>query len=216
MKAHDKFTNLESRYFFYDGYMNNKSDCWLDGNTLPEFEIKKLFNFIRSWDKRFSGDLQKFKRCYKKIYDDVKQLKHKRIHSIDFCNVETGQRIQRIFGKIVECGKNRPEYTDASKIMHTVLPELFVMWDDEIRKKLRKTHQWKWPKEKAQITEEYVFKFLPQMQREANEVIVSYTQENYCNPREAVNEISRRGGNYTLAKLLDEYNYVKYRLKKDP
>jgi len=221
LKAHKKFIKSESRYFFYDGYMKNRSNCWLECDTPPEFEIKKLFAFVRSWDNRFSGDMRRFKQGYKKIHDDVKQLKHKSIHSIDFRNVETKKQIQRIFNMVVDCGKNRPEYTDGSKIIHTILPELFVMWDNEIRKGLRKKHKWEWHKEKPQIIEEYVVRFLPQMKQEANEVLNSYIEENRYSRKQAINEISKKGSNYTLTKLLDEYNYVKYTLpkkkeKKDP
>lgn len=219
LKAHKKFIKSEFRYFFYDGYMKNRSNCWLECDIPPEFEIKKLFAFVRSWDNRFSGDIEKFRLCYKNIYNDLKQLELKSIHSIDFSKTETNEQIKRIFNMVVDCGKNRPEYTDGSKIIHTILPALFVMWDEEIRKGLRQKHHWTWPKDKAEKIDEYVQTFLPQMKDETNEVIATYMEENHhCSQEQAIDQISKKANDYALAKLLDEYNYVKYTLskKKDP
>jgi len=74
------------------------------------------------------------------------------------------------------------QYTGASKLMHLTIPEVFVMWDAYIRK------VWGFKEGKS---DDY-FNFLKKMQEEFK------TFEN--------------SKDRTLAKLIDEYNYVKYTL----
>ena len=212
------FLENESRYWCYDIYMQNKSECWLKHANIPAAEIMKLFWFIHSWDPNFRGNLQKFQKCYKKIYTDIKGLEHESLDQIELDDEEMDNRIEKIFNEVALCGEeNRIERTDTSKILHAILPELFVMWDDKIRNgiwKKKKKDGWKKPKKFN--GKSYAYYFLPLMRDKANEVIESYIKEHDCDHRKAINGISRQGSNYTLAKLLDEYNYVKYTLKKDP
>lgn len=74
------------------------------------------------------------------------------------------------------------QYTGASKLMHLTIPEVFVMWDGYIRKALGF---------KIGKSEDY-FNFLKKMQKEFKEI--------------------NKGKERTLAKCIDEYNYVKYTL----
>ena len=72
------------------------------------------------------------------------------------------------------------EYTGASKVMHLINTRLFVMWDGHIRKKYR-----------VKTTKEDYFKFLKLIQNE-------------------IKDISWQNKEKTLAKAIDEYNYVNY------
>ena len=220
-KAHKVFIKSEPRCFFYDGYMNSRCDFWFRNGNVNEYEIKKLRYFIRSWDPHFTGIINKLKSRLKKIHPVIMRLKNKRIDSIDLSNRETEKSIKEIFDLIAGCcksGKNRFESTDASKILHTILPELFVMWDRNIRNgiwKEKRKDEWKRPKKfngKAYAC------FLSLMQTKAKKVIESCTNKKRYSPSQVIKEISSKANNYTLAKLLDEYNYVKYTLpkKKDP
>jgi len=74
------------------------------------------------------------------------------------------------------------QYTGASKLMHLTIPEVFVMWDAYIRK------AWGLRYGKS---DDY-FNFLKKMQEEFKDF--------------------KKSKNRTLAKLIDEYNYVKYTL----
>ena len=51
------------------------------------------------------------------------------------------------------------------------------------------------------------------MHEEIHEAIESFVEENHCEYEEAVKEISSLADNKTLAKLLDEYNYVAQHFK---
>ena len=102
---------------------------------------------------------------------------------------------------------SRKNYTGASKIMHVLVPELFVMWDDTIRCAYgcRVTSE-------MEAGEKY-FKFLKRAQRVARDVVDSYRIENSCSVREAERRIRRElyeGGFYTIARLLDQYNFQRY------
>ncbi len=220
LKTHDIFIKNESRYWCYNVYMQNKSECWLKDADIPEAEIMKLFWFIYSWDGNFRGNLRRFQKCYKEIYLDIKRLEHERLDLMDLDNERTKKRIEKIFNKVASCGaENRIERTDASKIIHTILPKLFVMWDKAIRNGIwrkQKKLGWKKPKNEKFTGTEYAFYFLPLMQKAANDVIKSYEKEHPGARKKTINEIKVERSNYTLAKLLDEYNYVKYKLKKDP
>ncbi|MBU0894568.1 MAG: hypothetical protein KKF48_02940 [Nanoarchaeota archaeon] len=74
------------------------------------------------------------------------------------------------------------QYTGASKLMHLTIPEVFIMWDAYIRK------AWGF---KTGDSEDY-FNFLKKMRQEFKDF--SHKEER------------------TLAKCIDEYNYVKYTL----
>lgn len=74
------------------------------------------------------------------------------------------------------------QYTGASKLMHLTIPKVFIMWDGYIRK------AWGFKKGDA---EDYVT-FLKKMQKEFKGI---------CKKKER-----------TLAKCIDEYNYIKFTL----
>ena len=77
---------------------------------------------------------------------------------------------------------NGIQYTGASKLMHLTIPEVFIMWDGYIRKA---------GGFKKGDAEDY-FNFLKKMQQEF---------KGMC-----------KGKERTLAKCIDEYNYVKFTL----
>lgn len=74
------------------------------------------------------------------------------------------------------------QYTGASKLMHLTIPEVFVMWDAYIRKAYGF---------KKGNSEDY-FNFLMKMQEEFKGI--------------------KKTKKKTLAKMIDEYNYVKFTL----
>ncbi|MDO8538292.1 MAG: hypothetical protein Q7S21_05390 [archaeon] len=83
--------------------------------------------------------------------------------------------------KIYETFKKIVKQTGASKIMALRMPELFVMWDTGIRKM--------WKINNKASSEDYL-DFLVKMQKEFNKIKVTKS-------------------NTSLAKAIDEYNYIK-------
>lgn len=97
-------------------------------------------------------------------------------------------------------GTGRYESTDASKILHTLLPNLIVMWDDKIRDGMSVG--------KRGI--DYANVFLPKVQEELEEAIRTCMDERNLTCIGAIAYIREQCDGKTLAKLADEYNYMKY------
>lgn len=206
LRAHEAYYTYEPRAFNYDKYMKNKDwQSWI--NRVPSDEVRKLFDFIRSWDFHFQGDAGKSRQIYQEVYTMIQKLQQGRIEDVDFRDEEVKRNIHRVFDKVARCPiENRYESTDASKILHTIIPNLLVMWDSNIQLGILEGV--------ALDGQNYAYKFLPLMQRELEEAIRTCIMENTLKREEAIREISESCDNKTLAKLIDEFNYVKYTLKK--
>ena len=206
IKAHKLFYEGEYRAFNYDGYMKCK-DCesWMNPN-LPMDEIRKLFNFIKSWDRFFKGDIEVFMGIYKEIFPIIQELKKERIEDANFVE-QLKVKVRDAFDKVANCTSiGRYESTDASKILHTILPDFFVMWDDNIKEGVVQGRK---------MGAAYAFFFLPKMQLELREAIEKCMEERKLNRTDAITYICEKCDGKTLAKLVDEYNYMKY-TKKHP
>ena len=86
----------------------------------------------------------------------------------------------------------------ASKILHAVNPELFVMWDRNIIRDYRLLS--------TADADGYVNRFLPQMQRLAGEAICQVMAERKISRVDAVRYLTPCS--HSLAKVLDEYNFM--------
>ena len=206
IEAHKAFYKGEHRAKNYDRYMLEQKN-WKKWETplLPVDEIEKLFHFIRSWDRFFQGDPNVFQKIYEEIYSIIEKLKHERIEDVDFTNEELKTTIRDVFDKVADCTLiGRYESTDASKILHTILPKFFVMWDDAIKN---------WMVHGSNDGETYAFDFLPKVQRELAEAIETCMLERQLNRTEAIKYIRQETGWQTLAKLADEHNYMKYTMR---
>jgi len=202
IEAHKAFYKGEHRAKNYDRYMLEQKNWkkW-ENPILPVDEIEKLFRFIRSWDRFFRGDSEVFKEIYEEINPIIKELKHERIEDVDF-NEKLKATIRDVFDKVGDCTLiGRYESTDASKILHTILPKFFVMWDDNIKN---------WMVQGRNDGATYAFDFLPKVQGELAEAIETCMSERQLNREEAIKYIRQKTGWQTLAKLADEYNYTKY------
>jgi hypothetical protein len=206
LEAHKAFYTGEHRAGNYDRYMLEQKDWKKWENPIVPFEeIKKLFRFIRSWDRFFQGDPEVFQKIYKEIYPIIQRLKHEKIEDADFTDKELKAKIRDVFDKVADCTSvGRFESTDASKILHTILPNFFVMWDDEIKN---------WTVQGRRMGATYAFDFLPKVQRELEETIKTCMTERKLNRAEAIKYIREATGGQTLAKLADEYNYMKYTMR---
>lgn len=172
---------------------------------IPLYEIEKLFRFIRSWDRFFQGEPRIFQKIFSEIFPIIEKMKHERIENADFNNNELKNAIKEIFDKTANCTSiGRYESTDASKILHTILPHFFVMWDDAIKNALVKGKN---------DGETYAFEFLPIIKKELKEAIQTCMTERNLDTNESIKYIREQTGYQTLAKLADEYNYMKYTMK---
>ena len=132
--AHGAFYQFERRAKFYDEYLRNRNNTqWLSPD-LPMNEIDKLFKFIKRWDYHFRGSKNKFKFVYQNIYPLFVDLRDELFINIDLSSKDNEFKITTIFDAFAICNEEgRYESTDASKIIHTINPRLFIMWDRRIR-----------------------------------------------------------------------------------
>lgn len=206
VEGHKAFYTGESRAKNYDEYMIEQKNwkVW-QTSVVSKTEIEKLFHFIRSWDRFFRGDPGVFQSIYQKIYPILEELRNERTEDADFSNASLKEKIRNVFDWVANCTTiERYESTDASKILHTILPNFFVMWDDKIKT---------WTVGGGRDGRTYSYEFLPKMQQELNEAIESCMTEMKLDKKTAIKYIRERCGYETLAKLADEYNYVKYTLQ---
>lgn len=98
--------------------------------------------------------------------------------------------------------------TGASKIIHMIKPKFFVMWDRDIRKDFGYRYG---------LSNEYLT-FMKRMQEEAENVVKNYREvhTDINSDNEAEKNIERICDRKTLAKLLDEYNWIRVHYKVKP
>jgi hypothetical protein len=206
LKAHKLFREIEGRWRFYDAYMQAREpNIWFRSPDVPLKEGLLLFGFIQSWDPYFRGELATFLQTYRDIFEMISEFKNETIIGINLTN-RVQNTVAIIFDRIAYSTRERRfESTDTSKILHVIIPELFVMWEDKVRKEIVG---------EGRDGRCYAFEFLPKMHRLAHEFVDGYVEEKGGSCESASREISSMADNYTLAKLIDELNFVRYRKKK--
>ena len=170
----------------------------------PSFEEAAiLLSFANGWSSRMQCNVEDVQWALEEIQSYLNTLKGKTI--LDVCLDEgTRELICRSFKVLAGCNrKGRNEATGASKILHIINPELFVMWDGAIRtgyicKLEKKKEVWIW-----------YTQFLQEMQRLAKQAVHEIMEnDKKCSCKTAIASLT--GCKHTLAKALDEYNFMKY------
>lgn len=174
---------------------------------------KKLFKksgFLNRWKCRLPCSIElanHIKNTFRQLTPFLRVLEGETLEDIVFDKTKSvgdeklknQEVIHRIFDKTSDMGKNGYRPVPASKLLNMVNPKLFVMWDNNIGReyvpKLDGDH--------------YAYEFLPRMQQEANEAIETFMKDMGLDRIAAIKEIENRYGR-TLAKLVDEYNYIKH------
>lgn len=204
IKAHKLFYDVEPRAHFYDEYMRKRNENEWHKGDVPLREIERLFKFVKEWEYHFQGDPAVFKRIYDGNYPTIKSLSTETIADADLYNPALRMKIRYIFDRIADCsGTRRYESTDTSTILHTILPKLFIIWDNTIKKGVNVQSR----------GANYSGVFLLKMQRELNQAIKTCMYENRLDRMASISFIEKECENKTLAKLADEYNYMKYSKK---
>ena len=90
-------------------------------------------------------------------------------------------------------------------MLHVIIPKRFVMWDDKIRSNLVGGQR---------DGKCYAKEFMPSMQGLLKQSLEGYIQENGGDYESASNQISQLANGHTLAKLIDEFNYLRFTRKK--
>jgi hypothetical protein len=201
--THQAFWKIEKRAKFYDIYMKERKDWGKWPNSVSLEEIQKLLDFIPKWDAHFRGkDPERLLNIYNEILPIIKVLYHDRLENARL-DESLMEKIRNILDKVAWCSGRAEESTDSSKILHTILPHLIVMWDRQIRKGVVGNEN----KKSGSV---YALEFLPKMRTELLEAIDTCIGHQKLNQEEAIKYIRQTCGHETLPKLIDEHNYVIY------
>ena len=194
IKAVSEFDRLEKRTYFFG----------LSNNLIKKgFKIEAYILLLATWNfarfryavKQF--DIDEFKKTLNDLRKDFKVLQNKRIETIDL--FQYSSNIATIFNTLSNI--KGVEYAGAPKLMHLTNPKLFIMWDGYIRGTKTKKYYDKldivkskeWIHKKYKSTAEDYLNFLKDMQ---------------C----YFNHLKSPSNKKTLAKAIDEFNYVKITL----
>jgi len=189
-----------------------KSIDWRNLGEVPTGKVKDVvLGFLNKWKCRIPVNdriANAIKESFLGCAPFLRILGEQKLAEIDFMGTQTildhtisnRQVIRCIFAVFSDIGQ-RFSSVAASKTLHMIIPELFMIWDNDIAKNLYKI-----PKLNSF---NYAYEYMPLMQKKANEVIESFMRAQSCNRDDAISEISKRYHGKTLAKLLDEYNWVK-------
>jgi hypothetical protein len=157
--------------------------------------------------------------AYRNTKNDFEFLKGKKLESIDLKDPDIVNKIKGIF-KAFATHKSI-ESTGASKAIHLVNPELFMMWDSEIKKNYHRLH----PSYqiRSEFTNECYVEFMRTMQEVArgilekkmiDEIRQTYHERIYSKEPQLMNVFSQATVE-SLPKMLDECNYMKFRQGTD-
>ena len=173
---------------------------WTRQDCPTEQEVESLVDFVNSWNTRMKKDIPAIRCALNEILPDLNQISSKTILEVDLYDKSTSDLICSSFKRLADFGYGN-KATGASKMLHVIYPELFLMWDGAIRCGYG-GHKWIWYTD-----------FLRRMQRLANYAICQIEKECGVSRGEAIARLKCDG--HTIAKALDEYNYVKFTLNDD-
>ncbi len=209
LKGSALFRRKEPRAHYYHDYLSEKNWERWNSPCVSDSEVERLFKFLNQWSSRYPSDAEavaSFKQAYKRVFPVLTALEGQTIEDIDFErriyeDFTSAEAIRQVFDHIARCGV-RYESTATSKILHTINPSLFVMWDEAIRGGYA-----------VQVSgQQYAHRFLPRVQKELTQAIATCMRETQCDRTAAIAAIRHLGGDTFLTKLADEYNYAKFTL----
>ncbi len=93
------------------------------------FLLLTTWNFARFRYVMKTFPIKKFQKTFESL--DFDYFKDKNFKNIDFENTEAKEEIKKIYDKLSDF--KGVEYVGATKVMHIVLPDLFVPWETDVR-----------------------------------------------------------------------------------
>jgi hypothetical protein len=158
-------------------------------------------------------------KAYRTVKSDFESLKDKRLETVDLKDSEIVNKIKSIFKAFAS--RQSIESTGASKAIHLINPDLFMMWDSEIKRNYHRLH----PSYqiRSEFTNECYVEFMRTMQEVAksileqkmiDEVQQTYHERIYSKEPQLMHVFSQATVE-SLPKMLDECNYMKFRQGTD-
>jgi len=189
---------------------------WESPERLTEHEVGRLIRFINQWATRSRFDAEKLRRAYVHMFPTLQDLRRVNLYEVRpwqplAQHGTVSEAIKTVFETVATCGA-RYESTGASKILHTWLPDLCVMWDAAIAAGYG---IYKGATQYRRKGADYSERFLPRVSIQILEALDTYIADKGGTRVKAAAAISRLAGDRPLTKIVDEYNYAKYTLSLD-
>ena len=202
---HDQ--DYDVRYGYYDLLKDFE-----DSLHLSDEKAERVYNFLKAWGRcRTVSKRQEcfpiFVEAYRRLESLVIGLRREGIEGVRLVQstnvVHEPPILQMQLHFIFDTWSNIKWFgpVATSKVLHLIAPNLIVMWDEDIATELYRI------KREKMNGYYYTYYFLPKMQRLLEGAITSYSQENMCDLQTAIASLSK--GNHSLAKMMDEFNWVK-------
>ena len=205
----------------YEDYMfiDKAKDKWLQPDTLDLAEAGKLLAFLNLWVTPMQVRLIDFHSALQYAVEELTPLMDKTILDLDLsessvdgkADVEADMyKIGSAFYELANCG-DRNESVAASKILHTINPDGFVMWDRAIRAQYAPQLLGITIPAKVKRVE-YELYFLPVMQGIANQAVNEVMEQESLSRADAIQSFTDHCEcKNSLAKIIDEYNFARFK-----
>jgi hypothetical protein len=200
VKLFEKFPQFNEDY---KELVQDRRQTWENIDQISESEIKEtIIEFLKRWKIRNVNRIvpTELKEVLRKLSKYFNTLRNCNLIDLEFNKeIDINGRKKRISEIIKEIYSHLEHVngigpTSASKIMHCIIPSLFMMWDEKIRNGYGY----------AGNAAGYL-KFLRESQQILKNIVASYGKS----PEELCYEVSPTISR-TLVKLLDEFNYMKF------
>ena len=169
--------------------------------------LKKWGKMARVVERARDVDWKTLGKILQDLESGFQKLRGKKLHTMNFNEKDVANTIRGIYGK-----RHLVRYlggtTCISKILHVLNPEVFVMWDKRIRGRY---------KEKNFLvceTQDGYLEFLREAKNQIGEAFNDRQSKTGKSWDEIEHELRSRFDNKTLAKLVDEYNWIERKALK--
>lgn len=171
--------------------------------TTEQVKGEIISGFLNKWGCRLAKKnhdvlAEKLIEVTEHLKEDLQSLKSAKLLDLDLEKSENA--IKNCYQTMAGIGNNF-SHTAASKLLHMINPELFVMWDGPMRKGY---------KEDYAITEDAAgyFEYMKKMQEGLQKVSQSFLITYEGCPAEFLSEKLEIKTTKTIVKHLDEYNWI--------
>lgn len=141
-------------------------------------------------------------QALRSLEKEFAEIRNKRFLTVDFNDERILNAVKTIYSKLdhLSCFGGQ---TTISKVLHLLNPEIFVMWDSTIRK-MYKPHN-----SRIRENSEGYLEFLKETQGEFLEALNDRARLTGKTLDEVEEQIRDRYRGKTIAKIADEYNWIK-------
>lgn len=212
MKYHDLIRNV-NRYNYKNEFMYFKSlerlkEIREDVTKLDD--IRHLLGIIKpfliKWGRmgrvvgRDGLHWRQFGETLRSLEPEFSVLRLKKFRSINYDDNAVVSAVTIIYEKL-DPFPYLGSPTTIAKLLHLLNPEIFVMWDIDIRKRYKQRNH------RIQSTAEGYVAFLQETQSAIREALHDRCAATGKSVAAVEEEIRTNSANKTLAKIVDEYNY---------